>query len=80
VTLGVRTWWVDRRRHGERAHIAWRAGSLAEMRPGGACEADARCTHARTPGRLDCLVLHAKLSFRLENLLKCLHEVVRTTN
>jgi hypothetical protein len=40
---------VDRRRHGERAHAAWCAGSPAETRSGGACCADAHRAHAQTP-------------------------------
>jgi hypothetical protein len=44
----VRARRADRRRRGERAHAAWRAGSSAEKRPGGACGADASRAHART--------------------------------
>jgi hypothetical protein len=47
--LGVRPRRAERRRRGERAHAAWHAGSPAEMRPGGACGADAHRAHAQTP-------------------------------
>jgi hypothetical protein len=49
ASLGVRARWAVRRRRGERAHAAWRVGSPAETRPGGACGADAHCAHAQTP-------------------------------
>jgi hypothetical protein len=49
ASLGVRAWRADRRRRGERVHAAWRVGSPAETRPGGACGADAHRAHTQTP-------------------------------
>jgi hypothetical protein len=51
MNLGVRARRADRRRCGEHAHTAWRAGSLAEKHPGGACGADASRAHTRISRR-----------------------------
>jgi hypothetical protein len=48
ASLGVRARRADQRCRGERAHTAWRAGSPAETRPGGACGANAYHAHAQT--------------------------------
>jgi hypothetical protein len=48
TSLGVRARRADRRRRGEHAHAAWRAGSPAETRLGGVCGADAHRAHAQT--------------------------------
>jgi hypothetical protein len=58
ASLGVRARRADRRRRGERAHTAWRAGSPVETRPGGACGADAHRSHAQTPSTTRGMAAH----------------------